>query len=520
MPHLPKLFLLILLVSLYNSHAQSLPPNLDSEVQRILDEFQVPGLSLAIVKDGEVILTKGYGIKSAGTNDRVNEKTLFGIASNSKAFTATAIAMLEEEGKLKWNDKVIDYLPWFRMSDAYITKEMTVKDLLVHRSGLGLGAGDLLWWPPTNYSRQEICERVKDVPLIHSFRSTYAYDNVLFIIAAQLIEKVSGLKWEQFIKERMLDPMGFEYSTILGYTDTDRNANAGTHALVEGKLQTVYPFLTDNANGAVGINSCAVDMAKWMLVQLDSGKISNEKRLFSQSSARHLWSLITPINVGKAPAELAPSQSSFRGYGLGFGVRDYRGQKMVSHTGGLPGYLSMVTLLPDKRLGVTVLTNQESGEAFSALTNYIMDFYLAAPDFDWVAGYKQLKQKSLNNLEKEKAELQSKRNNDTQPSLPLKEYTGTYNDKWYGNVQITENNGKLEISFSHTPLLKGELVHWQYDTFIAKWYEREMRADAFVNFSIDPDGSVVCAKMKAAYSDADFSFDFHDLILERKEEVF
>jgi len=518
MQNFVKLILFILLFTVPQVYSQPVPQKIDSLVNIVLREFQVPGISLAIVKDGKVILTKGYGIKKLGSSEQVDEKTLFGIASNSKAFTATALAILQEEGRFNWNDKVIDYLPWFRLSDPYITKELTIKDLLVHRSGLGLGAGDLLWWPPSDYSRREIVERIKNVPLIHSFRSTYAYDNVLYITAAELIEAVSGMSWEEFITKRIYDVIGFEYSTILEYSDLAATNIAGTHAIVEGELKTVSPFLKGNSNGACGVNSCAADMAKWMMVQLDSGRINDQERLFSANTARQLWSLVTPIPVAKAPVELAPTQSNFRGYGLGFGVRDYRGYKIVSHTGGLPGYLSMVTLIPDTRLGIAVLTNQESAEAFSSLTNSIIDMYLNAPAFNWVEAYKKIQQKGLITLTEEKSETEKSRNKDSKPSLPIKEYLGRYTDQWYGDIIITENKGRYEISFTKTPFLKGELIHWQYDTFIARWYERELRADAYVNFSIDTNGKVESARMKAVYSETDFSFDFHDLLLKKSKE--
>lgn len=510
----PIVLTLILLFSfICQPQAQELPSDLDNLVNRVLKEFQVPGISLAIVKDGKVLLAKGYGVKKYGSSDPVNEQTLFGIASNSKAFTAAALAILQEEGKLNWNDKVIDHLPWFRLSDAYVTKELTITDLLVHRSGLGLGAGDLLWWPESKFSRREISERLKNVPLTHSFRSTYAYDNLLYIIAGEVIEAVSGMSWEEFITKRIFSEIGFKYSTLLQYSDKNQTNIAVTHAVVEGELREVKPFLNGNSNPAAGINSCAEDIAKWMLVHLDSGKINEEKRLFSARSARQMWSLITPIPVSKAPEELAPAQANFRGYGLGFGIRDFRGQKVVSHTGGLPGYLSMITLIPDQKLGVAVFTNQESGEAFSSLTNSIIDYYLNAPHFDWIEGYMKLKQKGAKDLASEREELEKARNKDSKPSLELTEYIGTYTDKWYGKIIIEEQNDKTEIYFSKTPSLKGELIHWQYDTFIARWYERELRADAFVNFLINTEGKVESAKMKPVTSETDFSFDFQDLFL-------
>ena len=212
--------------------------DLDSYVQAAMKEFQVPGVSLAVVKNGKVIVAKGYGVRKLGESTPVDSKTLFGIASNTKAFTATALGLLVEEGKIQWDDKVIMHLPWFRLSDPYVTSEMTVRDLLVHRSGLGLGAGDLLWWPTSTYNRHEVARRLQYIPLATSFRSAYAYDNVLYLIAGELIEQVSGLSWEDFVKTRILDVVGMT-------TSNDRHAdaaNAGnvatTHAEIDGKVQS------------------------------------------------------------------------------------------------------------------------------------------------------------------------------------------------------------------------------------------------------------------------------------------
>jgi CubicO group peptidase (beta-lactamase class C family) len=247
-------------------------------------------VSLAVVKDGKTLLAKGYGVKKLGEAAPVDAQTLFGIASNTKAFTATALGILAEEGKIRWDGRVIDYLPWFQLADPYVTREMTVRDLLVHRSGLGLGAGDLLWWPPTTYERKEIARRLKYIPLATSFRSAYAYDNVLYLVAGEVIEAVSGKSWEDFVSERILAPVGMTTSNVRG-TMAEKPGNvAATHAIVDGGLRVVKAMSSDNSNPAAGVNSNAVDMAKWMTVQLDSGRIGEGgARLFTRETARQLW---------------------------------------------------------------------------------------------------------------------------------------------------------------------------------------------------------------------------------------
>jgi CubicO group peptidase (beta-lactamase class C family) len=498
---------------LAQSTSDQLPPGLDAYVAQVMAAFEVPGVSLAIVKDGKPVLTKGYGLRRLGDTTMVDARTLFGIASNTKAFTATAIGLLVEEGKVEWDAPVQRYLPWFHLSDPYVTRELTVRDLLVHRSGLGLGAGDLLWWPPSTYDRKEIARRLQYIPLATSFRSAYAYDNVLYLIAGALIEEVSGLTWEEFVASRILQPLGMTGSNVR-HAEAAGGGNIATpHARVEGVVRPVKPFASDNTNPAGGINANAVDMAKWLVVQLDSGRVAKNNRLFSRFTTYQLWALVTPIPIRNQPPELAALRPNFEGYALGFRVHDYRGRKVVTHTGGLPGYVSKVTMVPELKLGISVLTNQESGYAFQAITYRILDHYLGAPPTDWLAAYRTVSDRSALMVKAAEERAASARDSTSRPSLPLASYAGTYADPWYGDVEISQQDGKLVIRFAHTPSLVGDLVHYQYDTFLARWWDRELRADAYVTFALKPDGSIDQVKMLPASPAVDFSFDFQDLLL-------
>jgi CubicO group peptidase (beta-lactamase class C family) len=478
-----------------------------------MQTFEVPGLSIAIVKDGKIVLAKGYGVRKLGESSPVNARTLFGIASNTKAFTATAIALLVEEGKLEWDAPVVKYLPWFQLSDPYVTRELTIRDLLVHRSGLGLGAGDLLWRPPSTYSRKEITERLRYIPLATSFRNSFAYDNVLYLAAGEVIEAVSGKTWEDFVQMRILDKVGMTGSNVLRAGANVGENVAITYTTIGGRVQPIKPFLSININPAGGINSNAEDMAKWMIVQLDSGRTADGSRLFQTRTTKELWTLVTPIPIGDPPPELQPLRANFNGYALGFFVSDYRGKRIVTHTGGLPGYVSRLTMIPDLKLGVVVLTNHESGDAFNAVTYDILDHYLNAQPYDWLGVLKRRKEKMDSSRLAMDQSLLRKRDTTSQPSLLLAKYAGTYTDAWYGDIVIAFKGGKLTIKFSHTPSLEGVMEHWQYDTFIVRWYNREIRTDAYVTFTLNPDGSIDQAKMKAASSSTDFSSDFQDLLL-------
>ena len=499
------------IVILVASSAEAQVPALDAYIENVRKTFNVPGLSVAVVKDGVIVFAKGYGLRETGKPAATDSHTLFGIASNTKAFTATALAMLVEEGKVEWDKPVINYLPWFRLSDPYVTAELTVRDLLVHRSGLGLGAGDLLWWPSSTYTRREIAERLRFLPLVTSFRSAYAYDNTLYLIAGELIEAVSGKTWEEFITQRIFAKVGMKESTV--HFSASGNV-ALPHAEINGVVKTVEPFASDNVNPPGGINSSAEDMARWMIVQLDSGRISKSERIFSRRSANQLWSIVTPIPVnGDPPPELAALKPSFNGYALGFGIRDYRGKKIVSHTGGLPGYVSKVAMIPELKLGVVILTNQESGSAFESIAYRVMDSYLGAPATDWTAIFKKLSDRNQAGIKESDAQATAARNSKSTPSLALSAYAGTYTDKWYGDIVIKQNGNALQIDFTKTPALKGKLEHWQYDTFVVRWNDRDLRADAFITFSLSPGGKIDHAKMEAASPSVDFSFDFQDLNL-------
>ena len=508
---------LFLLASPAVAAAQQPPPKFDQYIKRVMETFTVPGLSVAIVKDGKVVLAKGYGVRRMGDPAPVDAHTRFGIASNTKLFTATALALLVEEGKVEWDKPVIDYLPTFAMSDPYVTHELTVRDLLVHRSGLGLGAGDLLWWPPSTYDRKEIARRIRYIPLTTSFRSAYAYDNVLYLVAGEVIEAVSGQSWEDFVRKRILNKVGMSDSEV-GHSGAAEASNvAGTHAEVNDTVRSVDPFAGENTNPAAGIMSGAADMAKWMIVQLDSGRVADGSRLFSPATTTQLWREVTPTPIGTPPPSVAGSLGHLRanmaGYALGLNVRDYRGRILRQHTGELPGYVSKVAMIPELRLGVAVLTNQESGPAFESIVYRVLDHYLGAKAPDYPALFKQLGDEKRKKLHAAQEQAAVSRDSTSGPSLPLSKYAGTYRDRWYGDIAIAVEGKGLAIRFTKTPALVGDLVHWQHDTFLARWRDRELRADAYATFSLKPDGSVEQLKMVPASDAVDFSFDFQDLVL-------
>ncbi len=496
----------------------------DAYVESVRKTFEVPGIAVAVVKDGEIVFERGYGdrvlVGGAAGKAPVDAHTLFAIASNTKAFTATALNLLAEDGKLKLDDRVIDHLPWFQMADPYVTREMRVRDLLAHRSGLGLGAGDLLYWPTTTYTGEEVARRLRHVPLTGSFRDRYAYDNILYGVAQLVVEQVSGLSFEAFLRTRIFTPLGMDETRYNSDALTPRDRNVATgYALADFKDLQPAPRLTwHNASGAGGLYASAHDMAKWMRLQLAGGAYRDangvERRMFSEKTQQQMWSAITPLPVSQPSVpELLPAKPNFVAYGQGWMLSDYRGHKLVWHTGGWPGMVSRLTLLPERGLGVVVLTNAELGGAFNAITLRVLDAYLDAPNTDWNAAYGAALAKSRKNADDSWAKHEAARARDSTPSLPLAGYAGTYRDPWYGDISIGEENGKLRLKFSRTPSLVGTLSHWQHDTFIVRWDERWLNADAFVTFALDADGKVREAGMQAISPNTDFSFNFHDLVL-------
>ena len=487
------------------------PTDLDAWVSRAMTEFHTPGAAVAIVKDGRVVFSKGFGRRRLGSPEKVDEDTLFGIASNTKAFTAAALAMLVDEGKLKWDDRVIDRLPGFRMSDPYVTREITVRDLLTHRSGMGLGAGDLMFFPDSDFTREQIVFNQRYIPLATSFRSAYAYDNVLYLVAGQIIPAVTGRSWDDFVRERIFAPVGMTHSNTTATALVPGVNYATPHATLDGTLQPVKNDNIDNTAPAGAINSCVSDMARWLIVRLDEGALPNGQRLFSKVQASEMWSGQTILPISEPPEPLAALKPRFSLYGLGLGLRDYHGRKVVMHGGGLTGYLSQVVMVPEEKLGIVALSNGEASETVSAIAWHVLDQFFGIAPADWIDAFGKVKAGREQAAEDVVRKAQGARNADSRPSLALEKYAGTYRDAWYGVATVTADAGKLRMRFSHSPGLDGSLEHFQYDTFVARWKDRSV-PDAYVTFSLQADGSIRDIRLKAVSPLADFSYDFQDLL--------
>ncbi|SFF28754.1 serine hydrolase [Spirosoma endophyticum] len=495
---------------------------IDDVVQRTRSTFDVPGIAVAIVKDGKVIHAKGYGVRSLKTKEKVDEHTLFGIASNSKAFTAAALGMLMDEGKLNWDDKVIDYIPEFRLYNAYVTEAFTIRDLLTHRSGLGLGAGDLMFWPDSStFTMKDVIHNLRYLKPVSGFRTKYDYDNLLYMVAGEVIERVSGQSWEAFIEERIMKPLQMTRSAGTYSRLTDKVNVIDAHAPVNGTVQVISRDRFRFGNSAGGINSSVADMSKWVIAQLNGGKYGANlnNQLFSEKVQADMWSpqTIQPVS----PTPTPPYMTHFAAYGLGWGLSDVKGYKQVSHTGGLAGMVTQVTLLPELRLGIIVFTNQQSGAAFSAVTNTIKDSYLGLPPTDWVKVYSDRVKKSqdeANKITKETWDTIEKQQRSNIAKVDGSIYSGIYRDNWFGDVEISQKAGKLWFHALRSPKLTGELFFYKNNTFIVKWNNRSFDADAYVTFQPDETMKPASINMKPISPLTDFSFDFQDLDLKRVKQ--
>ncbi|HEV3420983.1 MAG TPA: serine hydrolase [Candidatus Acidoferrum sp.] len=486
--------------------------DLDAYVAQSMKTFAVPGMAISIVKDGKLILAKGYGVRKLGETALVDENTLFGIGSNTKAFTAAAMAILVDAGKLDWDDPVYQRLKGFQMYDPYVSREMRVRDLLCHRSGLGLGEGDLMFWPQTSFTREEVVYRVRYLKPETSFRSRFAYSNLMFVAAGQVIAENSGKSWDDYLREKIFLPLGMNTTNTSTKAHRAGDNWASPHSKVDGKLQAIPFENLDNAAPAGSINSSSAELAKWVALQLNHGKIpGSEKQIFSEKASGEMWVQQTVIPVsGRSPGDLKELRPHFTGYGLGWFLRDYKGRKLVGHSGGVAGFVTRVLLVPEENLGVVILTNAEEDLAFEAVLYHILDSYLGGATADYIGVFKSYEDKQQKEAEATMAKAAASRAADSKPSLPLEKYAGDYSDPWYGLATVRSENGGLLLKLARTEKGLADLQHWQYDTFKVHWRDRTVE-DAFLTFALKPDGSIDHFTMVAVSPLADFSFDYQDL---------
>lgn len=488
---------------------------LDDVVGRTMAAFDVPGVAIGLVAPGHPVIAQGWGVRTLGEPERVDAGTTFAIASHSKAITASAVAMLVDAGTIAWDAPLRTYLPDFRMFDRFASDTMTVRDLLVHCSGLGLGAGDLMFFPRANVSRGELVDAIRYLKPVASFRSGYAYDNILYVVAGAMVEAVTGQSWEAFVASRVFGPLGMN-DTYAAPSLVPSANRAAAHGRIDGPARGLGHMqrLTivqdrDHVAPAGGVHSCARDMARWLRVQLDQGHLDG-RRLWSEAAAQAMWTPRTIIRATAGPSPRDPGLPILEAYALGWKLRDYRGMRVVAHTGFLQGAASATMMIPSLGLGISVLTNAEETGAHAAIINSVADHVLGAPAFDWIGFYKQAADKERADAlaPSDHAAIGQDRNSDV--------YAGRYRDPWYGDILVTSERGALTIDFTRSPDLKGALSGQGKDRFVTSFGNREIE-DAVVTFVFPPgvfppgEDRPSSLKITAKSRLADFSYDYQDL---------
>lgn len=454
---------------------------LDAYIEQALKDWEVPGLALAIVKDDSVIHARGYGVRELGRPDAVDARTLFAIGSASKAFTAALIGMAVEEGKLKWDDAATRHLPGFQLHDPYVTRELTVRDLLTHRSGLA--RGDLVWYA-TDYSRAEVLRRARYLEPSWSLRSTFGYQNIMYLAAGEIAAAVHGESWDELVRRRIFEPLGMTESNTSVAALRGRGNVATPHARIDGTVRTVAWRNIDNIAPAGSINSNVLEMAQWIRLQLGEGTYAGRK-LWGEEIAREMHTPQMLLRADTQALRLYP-EVHFRTYGLGWFLQDYRGRKVVQHGGNIDGMSALVAMLPEEEFGLVVLTNMNGSGLPGALMYRVFDLVLGGPGRDWSAELLAVTQQRMQRAEAQAKQREAARVAGTTPSLPLEAYAGTYADSMYGAIRIMVRDGRLAAEAG--PRLGGELEHWHHDTF--RLHARDpMLGRFFVTFQLDASGS-------------------------------
>lgn len=492
----------------------SLAQSLDETFRAAMEASQGVGATVAIVREGETVLASGYGARRLGEPGRVTERTLMGIGSCGKAFTSAALAQLVDDGLVAWEDPVTRHLPGFALSDPRVTEAITVRDLLLHVSGLALGAGDLMVWPRTTHTRAEIVAGLRHLPLDRPFKAGYAYDNVLYVAAGEIVARLRGRPLEA-VFESLFSQAGLEDAAVnaerapAGAEIATNHARFSQDRRGEGLLRPLPPPApgVDNAIAAGGLMLSARDLARWMHIHLAGGVAPGGGRVWSQAQQDAMWRPGVVVNVRDGATPERPDRSNFDTYALGWQVSDYRGRRMVWHAGSAPGNLAVIALIPSLGAGVAVLTNSEDAVFGRVGRNSALDRLMGASETDWLAQARarQARPPARRNEPRPKG--------DTPPARPLAAYAGRYRDAWYGEVIVNHVEGQLRIDFTKTPGMSGRLEPWGGETF-RTWFEDRSMEDALATFDLDAVGGAAI-RMNAWSPDADFSYDFHHLDLRR-----
>ena len=456
--------------------------DLDAYTAKAVADWKVPGLAIAVVKDGRIVFAKGYGVREAGKPVPVDTQTIFAIGSTTKAMTSASIGMLVDEGKLRWDDRVTKILPSFQLADPYVTREITIRDLLTHRAGLG--NADVLWYRTDN-SPEEVIRRVRFADPAYSLRSSFIYQNIMYAVAGQVVATASGMPWEQFVRTRIFRPVGMPNTVPLLDSARRRSNVAAPHYLLGDTVRAVTNASVDAVGPAGAVWASVADMARWMVFVLDSGRVGGKRLLKPETYAEWLKpeTMVTPAEFYPTARLTKPHWTT---YAFGWFQEDYSGRMVDFHTGSIDGMVAIIGLIPDERLGVYVLANLDHAEVRHALMYRVFDAYLGNPPRDWSADLLKLYGgiRAVSDSARRRAE--ARRIPNTHPSLSLDQYAGIYADSLFGDATVTLENGRLRLRASSTHA--GTLEHWEYDTFRLRW-DNAWEGTDYATFTIGRDGA-------------------------------
>jgi len=468
----------------YSQTQDEIIRRLDTYIEEARQEWEVPGLSVAVVKSGEVILSKGYGVKSLEATQAVDENTIFSIGSTTKAMVAAAMGMLVDAGKVSWEDKVIKHLPGFQLYDSYATRELRVKDLFTHNAGLG--NADFLWYY-NDIESQDILHRMRLAPPAYPFRGGYTYQNIMYLAAGELIAKVSGKTWANFMQENVFTPLGMTntYPTLIA-SQGQKNRSIPHHR-INNTITPIEDCSADLIAPAGAIWSSVRDMAKWMQFLLDSAKVGGQ-RVLEIETYQELFKPQLIIPKEQFYPTTALTKPTWTTYGLGWFQHDYEGSTLQFHTGSLPGTVAIIGLVPDLDLGVYMLGNLDHAEVRHAILYQVIDAFRGESQRDWSTDLKELYDGMTYKQAMQKKEIARSRQLETRTSKPLGEYAGTYFDPFWGEVEVVSANDRLTLKISSQ--LQGSLSHWHFDTFTVKW-SRAWMNDDLLSFQLEATNGAV-----------------------------
>jgi CubicO group peptidase (beta-lactamase class C family) len=482
--------------------------NLNNYLVKAIADWNVPGMAIAIVNKDSILWKGSYGVADTRNPKAVDEHTLFAVASNTKAFTSAALAMLVDDGLIRWDDKVKKYLPWFQMYDPYVSNHMTIRDLLTHRSGLKTFSGDLIWYG-SNYSREDVIRKAAFLKPAYGFREQFGYSNIMYMAAGEIIPAVTGYSWEEYLHNKLLNPLQMNRSVLsVGELEGMENV-AQPHTYIKNRVVPIPWLDWDNMGPAGSLISSSHDMANWLIMNLNEG-IFRKDTLLSSQRVFEMQSAITPLPVSKAASLRFPS-THFRAYGLGWSMMDYLGYKIVTHNGGYDGMISQTILIPEAGLGCVILTNSLSNLYYPVMYT-LLDVLLNNPNNrDWSSEILEQIRKAEQADARKKSDWEAQRNTGTIPSVSLDSFSGFYGCPIYDTIQVYRSQGSLMIQFSRSAGFKGKLTHWHFDTFELEFTDFPSLPKGYATFFLNREGKP--DELQIYLDNPDF--DFTELVLKR-----